>query len=984
MAGLVWCSAALAQSDEIDSEFQVLDASRAQQLRSKLDEPIPQDLPAKQLIAQYWERDAAAQMLGDMRKREALLREAISLLPEPSFKRNLGQVVNLDGRFEEGNALLRQAIKDGNGPEAAFSTATLVCELFRQNKDDEARATAREADHRIATIKARVREAPAQIKLYRAAARRDNCMSMLEERIGHYGQAIEFAKSGEQWARMALPLYAQAPNASMQSGIVSDVTAMLDRKLNAYIAADRLADAETALHEYLRFSKEYQLPAHFLSQINSDASNLRFSQREFAQAEHFSRKSDEVLAGMGMAPLSRQRINVMRMLLSAQIGQKKWPEALALLNAVDAQIANNTELQQRTRFPLNRGLVYLHTQRYAGAARLFENAAAQSRKLNGDNHFLTAQNVGLQGAALWRSGVAENQARALPLLKAAVRDYMAPANADFSETIGLRHEIRVLVFDAYLDAASRASTEDAIAALGPADWSRGGVVKDALNDAAVRAAASTPAMADVVRREQDARNEITGLRRYLAGELGDSDSPLPQVAAQMRERIAVLERQRSALQAEVKAKFPEYDRLIHPDAPTAKDIARQLNPEQALVLLLPAADTVYVWAIANDRPARFVRSSLNSAAVSDMVKKLRAQLDFGAAWDAGKRFDSATAFALYQQLLAPVDEVLLGKTQLVVAAGGALSQLPFAVLQTQAGAGLDATAPWLIQRSNITQVPSLAGWLAIKSLAARRAAPEAFAGWGDPVFDAKAPANLASLATNSTRKVLLTRAKTQSDSDNAADTASELPPAMDYARIPTLPETRDELLAIAATLKSDPGKDLMLGTQATRDSVLKASADGLLAQKRVIAFATHGLMAGDLPRLTQPALALAATGKEQQEPLSPLLTLEDVLTLKLNADWVVLSACNSAAEDGRGDEAMSGLARGFFYAGSRALLVTHWAVESESAKLLTTATFAHYTANPKAPKAESLRQAMLQVMAMPAYRHPAFWAPYALVGDGGR
>ena len=99
---------------------------------------------------------------------------------------------------------------------------------------------------------------------------------------------------------------------------------------------------------------------------------------------------------------------------------------------------------------------------------------------------------------------------------------------------------------------------------------------------------------------------------------------------------------------------------------------------------------------------------------------------------------------------------------------------------------------------------------------------------------------------------------------------------------------------------------------------------------------------------------------------------------------MVLSACNTAAADGKAEEALSGLARGFFYAGSRSLLVTHWAVESESAKLLTTATFQHYTANPQAAKAESLRQAMLKVMAMPQYSHPAFWAPYALVGDGGR
>jgi len=152
----------------------------------------------------------------------------------------------------------------------------------------------------------------------------------------------------------------------------------------------------------------------------------------------------------------------------------------------------------------------------------------------------------------------------------------------------------------------------------------------------------------------------------------------------------------------------------------------------------------------------------------------------------------------------------------------------------------------------------------------------------------------------------------------------------------------------------------------------------------VLAFATHGLMAGDLPNLTQPALAMAANGTDANNPLAPLLTLEDVLTLKLNADWVVLSACNTAAADGRAGEALSGLARGFFYAGSRSLLVTNWAVESESAKLLTTATFEHYAANPQSPKAESLRQAMLKVMAMPEYSHPAYWAPYALVGDGGR
>jgi CHAT domain-containing protein len=166
--------------------------------------------------------------------------------------------------------------------------------------------------------------------------------------------------------------------------------------------------------------------------------------------------------------------------------------------------------------------------------------------------------------------------------------------------------------------------------------------------------------------------------------------------------------------------------------------------------------------------------------------------------------------------------------------------------------------------------------------------------------------------------------------------------------------------------------------------VLAANKNGSLAKRRVVAFATHGLMAGDLPNLTQPALAMAGTKDDAVNVLAPLLTLEDVLTLKLNADWVVLSACNTAAADGKAEEALSGLARGFFYAGSRSLLVTHWAVDSDSAVTLTTETFKYYQNNPTAQKAESLRQAMLAVLADPKTAHPAYWAPYALVGDGAR
>ncbi|MGH8702557.1 MAG: CHAT domain-containing protein, partial [Burkholderiales bacterium] len=137
-------------------------------------------------------------------------------------------------------------------------------------------------------------------------------------------------------------------------------------------------------------------------------------------------------------------------------------------------------------------------------------------------------------------------------------------------------------------------------------------------------------------------------------------------------------------------------------------------------------------------------------------------------------------------------------------------------------------------------------------------------------------------------------------------------------------------------------------------------------------------------------LALSSPAGNAEEGL---LTLADIMGLKLDADWVVLSACNTAAGDGAGAEAISGLGRGFFYAGSRALLVTHWPVETRSARQLVTTLFERYTTQPIS-RAEALRQASLAVMEGTAqddggkplfsYAHPVFWAPYALVGDGGR
>ena len=197
-----------------------------------------------------------------------------------------------------------------------------------------------------------------------------------------------------------------------------------------------------------------------------------------------------------------------------------------------------------------------------------------------------------------------------------------------------------------------------------------------------------------------------------------------------------------------------------------------------------------------------------------------------------------------------------------------------------------------------------------------------------------------------------------------------------------MPETADELRAVAKDLGANPN-DINLGKAASVTNVKHSP----LENYRVVYFATHALVAGQVEEFakvkTEPALVLSIPDKPTDED-DGLLRASDVAMLKMNADFVVLSACNTAAADKPGAEALSGLARAFFYAGARSLIVSNWEVDSESAVALMTGLFNALKANPRLSHAEALRMSILQMIddpSKPEWAQPKYWAPFIVVGE---
>lgn len=691
----------------------------------------------------------------------------------------------------------------------------------------------------------------------------------------------------------------------------------------------------------------------------------------------------------GVSKSSLNIINGRRQLAAALVGNGQYKAALEQYQLMNEGLLADAELNNsyKAKGDFEQMIALLETNDSNAAERLSLSMYEGLIQRLGADQPRTAMAQAFYATALDRSGkhseAIQNYSKSIPLL---VKQAQQNAEAD-SQSVRQQKRLSVVI-EGDIDALfkSGANNKDNLnLAFQLSDIAKGSNVQKAMTQSTARYAIKDPALADLARKEQDAQRQAQSLTELLASlSAAPASQQLPGVQAKLKADIERHKEQRDDFRKEIARKFPEYADLVDPKPVTVERTAKLLQPGEVLVNWYLGDWGSYVWVINNKGLAASSALPVTRAQVASDVAKLRQSLDPNvSSVDEVPPYDMATANSLYNKLLAPVKSALEGQTVVLAVPHAELGQLPIAALTTKpfAQPGKGSTnfanyrnAPWLVRDVAILQLPS------VTALAALRAAPRSsessgtFIGFGDPYFspDQAGGFKVADAGALASRGKPL---KLRSVPNTRGVSSAEL------GLLPRLPDTEIELKDVAAVFKADPDKDIYLHERASVSNVLNAD----LSNKSIVMFSTHGLVPGDLDGLTQPALAMSSplvTGEKQGDGL---LKMDQVLNLKLNADWVVLSACNTAAGSGKDAEAVSGLGRAFFYAGARAMLVSNWPVDTVSSRMLMVDIFKRQQ-EKKIGKPEALRQAELALADKGgasgyAYAHPLFWAPFVVIGD---
>jgi CHAT domain-containing protein/tetratricopeptide (TPR) repeat protein len=920
---------------------------------------------------------------------------------------NLGFLYQAQGRYAEAEPLYRRAL-------AGYDKA-----LGPDHPD-----TLRSANNLASLYDTQGRYAEAEPLFRRALAGREkalgpehpdtlvsvNNLGLLYRAQGRWAEA-------EPLLRRALAGYEKTlgPDHPGTLQIVSNLAAL-------YQAQGRYADAGPLLRRALAGREKALGPEHpgTLQSVNNLAA-LYQAQGRYAEAEPLHRRA---LAGYQNAlgpdhPDTLGSVNNLGFLYQAQ---GRYAEAEPLLRRAVAgrDKALGPDHPDTLISVNNLAALYQAQGRYAEAEPLHRRVLAGREKVLGPDHpdtLGTLNNLAalyffqqdwLRAAQFWRRSTAGIAARTR---RDALDAGQAVTGRKTSEAEQSSWQFRDLV-KAVHRLAPEGGAQDRAAIgemLQTAQWAVGSEAARSLAQMAARGASGDGALGGLVRERQDLVAEWRKRDTQRNAWLGQpAEKRNAKAETENASRLDAIDARIATIDKELLVRFPDYAALASPAPLTLEEVQAGLRPEEALILFLdtrewkPAPEETFIWVVTK-ADVRWVRSGLGTLALAREVAALRCGLD-AAAWE-GPRckkltgaegieplpFDHARAHALYKALFGQIEDLIKFKQHLLLVPSGPLTQLPFQVLLTAPPSSADhRSAAWLIRTHALSVLPAVSSLKALRATARPTAAKKPLIGFGNPLLDGPnaSYADNAKLAREkqSCPPTLWQRVASLNRHFAPAGTIDRRGGLANVSVIrmqPPLPETADELCEVARDLNAD-ANEIRLGAHATEAEIKRLSASGALANYRIVHFATHGALAGQLDPGAEPGLLLTPPEAASEDD-DGYLTASEIAALKLDADWVILSACNTAGADAQSAEAMSGLARAFFYAQARALLVSHWAVASDSTVKLITRAVSETASGERAGRAEALRRSMLALIEKGEdyEAHPTYWAPFVVVGEGG-
>ena len=448
----------------------------------------------------------------------------------------------------------------------------------------------------------------------------------------------------------------------------------------------------------------------------------------------------------------------------------------------------------------------------------------------------------------------------------------------------------------------------------------------------------------------------------------------PEQAAELKREISQLENDLERAQSAIRKANPNYAALVQPQPLTFKKIQAELDADTLLLQYALGEERSYLWAITKDsltsyelpKEALIKQSSLQ---VYEMLTARNTRKSDETAIQRKVRITEAeaklpaAAHALSKMLLAPAAAQLGGK-RLVIVADGALQYIPFAMLPDPA-----ARNQPLIVGHEVVSLPS-ASALAIQrtELAGRPLAPKMLAVIADPVFD-RTDTRFKTTAAETSGIVQAASSADTRGLEHIAEASGDKTGRLIIRRLPFTRQEADGLLALTPKDSSFRAMDF----SASRANVI----NGDLSQYRYVHFATHGLLDTERPGLSSLVLStIDADGK----PQDGFLRANDIYNMKLPAELVVLSACQTGLGKEVKGEGLIGLTRGFMYAGAKRVVVSLWSVNDKATSDLMTKFYRGMLKESERPAA-ALRAAQIAMWKQKQWQSPYYWAAFTMQGE---